>query len=331
MVRIAMLSMAHVHADGYARQVVESQDAALVCIWDDDPSRGKPAAEKYGVPFVEKMEDAIAQVDAVVVNAETAKHKEVYLAAIAQGKHVFTEKALTITTQDADEVVAAVKQSGIKFMISLPQRSHPETLFMKQAIDRGWLGDVTMMRARIAHAAALDRWFQGGSAWFTDEQLAGGGALFDLGCHTVDAMRWIMGEPESVVAQINNFSGNYDIDDNAVVAVRFKSKALGILDVAFVQRGGLNLWEVFGTEGYMVRGLPGQRVAIQSRKVQANGLDGWFIPTRLPDPLPSPMQQWLGAIERDEPMHISVEDGRNLTQLLEAAYTAAREGREVKL
>jgi predicted dehydrogenase len=331
MVRIAMLSMAHVHADGYARQVVENKEAELVCIWDDNAERGKPAAEKYGVPFVGKMEDAIAQADAVVVNAETSKHTDVYLAAIAQGKHVFTEKTLTVTTKDADEVVAAVKKSGVKFMVSLPQRSNPETLFMKKAIDEGWLGEITTMRARIAHSAALDKWFKGGSAWFTNEQLAGGGALFDLGCHTVDAMRWFMGEPESVVAQINNFSGNYDIDDNSVVAVRFKNKALGVLDTAFVQRGGLNLWEVIGTEGYLVRGLPGQRVSIQSRKLQANGMDGWFIPTRLPDPLPSAMQQWLGAILRDEPMHISVEDGRNLTQLLAAAYTAAREGREVRL
>ncbi len=332
MLRIAMLSFAHVHADGYARQIVNHPEAKIVSIWDDDEERGRAAAEKYNVAYARDLEAVLSRddVDAVVVNAPTAQHKDILLAAVAHRKHIFTEKALTITTADADAVVDAVRASGIRFMISLPRRTWPEHLFLKQVIDAGWLGRVTMMRARIAHRAALDRWFHGGTAWFGDERAAGGGALFDLGCHTVDLMRWFLGPPASVVAKIQNFSNAYDIDDQAVAVVEFKNGALGILDTSWVHRAGPNPIEIYGTDGYVGYGGRGERIQLISTHLQPEGIRGIIQPSELPPPQPSPMDQWISAILHDTPMTITVEDGRNLTQLLGGIYQAARTGRMVR-
>jgi predicted dehydrogenase len=332
MVRVALLGMAHVHARGYAENVQKNADAQITCVWDDDPERGRPAAEQYGAPFVASLQEAVsrADVDGVVINAPTNQHPEVIGAALDARKHVFTEKALTIRTRDADELVAKVRQSGVKFMISLPSRTRSETLFMRKALDDGLLGNVTFMRARIAHSAALDRWFSGGSAWFGDAEMAGGGSLFDLGCHTVDVMRWFLGEPESVSAMTTNFAKAYDIDDQCVALIRFKSGALGVLDVSWVHRAGPNTTEIFGTEGFVGNGYPGVGLHLQSRKLSMGDFEGVVLPRSLPKALPSPLEQWINAVERNEPMTITVEDGRNLTQLLEGIYTSAREGREVK-
>lgn len=333
MVRLAMLSMAHVHAVGYANQVVKNPDAEIVCVWDDDPARGRPAAKKLEVPFEDNLHEVVnnPNIDGVVVNAETNKHPDVILAAVEAGKHVFTEKALTIHLPESDALVAAVQKAGIKFMISLPQRSNPEVLFLKRALDEGLLGQVSMMRARIAHSAALDRWFKDGSLWFGDAAVAGGGSLFDLGCHTVDVMRWFLGEPESVIATTSNVTGAYDIDDQCVAVITFKSGATGILDVSWVQRAGPNLWEIYGSEGFAGKGFPGQpSVQLQSRKAEVLGLTGTFTPARLPEGRPTPLEQWVSAIAHDTPMHITIEDGRNLTELLDAIYTSAREGRAVR-
>ncbi len=332
MVRVALLSMAHVHAAGYAQQLLKHPDAEIACVWDDDPARGRPAAAKLGAPFEDDLHDVLGddEIGAVAINSETHKHFDLISAALDAGKHVFTEKALTIDTRGADELVRMVEGSGLSFMISLPQRSQPEPLFMKQCLDEGWIGQVTLMRARIAHAAALDRWFKEGSLWFGDPRQAGGGSLFDLGCHTVDAMRWFLGEPESVSAMTTNLSGAYDIDDQCVALVRFRSGALGILDVSWVHRAGPNTWEIYGTEGFVGRGFPGQGIQLQSRRLEVNGLPGAFTPSRLPPPMPTPLEQWLAAIEKGEPMRITVRDGRNLTELLEGIYTAAREGREFR-
>jgi len=331
-VRIAMMSMAHAHAEGYARQVAENPEAKMICVWDDNVERGKAAAQQAGVPYTDDMDAAIGRsdVDAVIVNAPTAQHKEIYLKAIKAGKHVFTEKALTITTKDADEVVAAAKRTSLKFTVSLPNRTRPETILIKDLVERGAIGDVTMIRARVGHQAAIDRWFKGGQLWFVDEKAAGGGAMFDLGCHTTDFIRWVMGPPKSAVAIMNNFSGVYPIDDNGVAIVEFKNKGLGILDSSFVHRSGPNLIEVFGTEGYIGRGFPGQNIVIQSRKLRAGDMDAWVVPVKLPDPKPSIMQAWISAILRDTPLITTVEDGRNLTQLLEGCYTAWHTGKKVE-
>src|SRR5712692_8723672 len=145
MVRVGLLGMAHVHAGGYARQVQQNPEAEITCVWDDDPERGRPAAEQFGVPYVSDLRAAVSRedVDGVVVNAPTSQHPEVIGAALAARKHVFTEKALTIRTREADELVQAVRRSGVKFMISLPSRARPETLFMRKVLDEGLLGDVT--------------------------------------------------------------------------------------------------------------------------------------------------------------------------------------------
>lgn len=330
MVKVAMLSMAHVHAAGYGQQLQKNPDAEIACVWDDDPARGRPAAAKLGVPFEDGLHDVLGDdgIDGVVINSETNKHFDLISAAVEAGKHVFTEKALTIGTGEADDLVRRVEEARVRFMISLPQRSNPQTLFLKQCLDEGLLGDVTLMRARIAHSAALDRWFKEGSLWFGDERLAGGGSLFDLGCHTVDVMRWFLGEPESVVALTTNLAKAYDIDDQCVALIRFRSGALGILDVSWVHRAGPNTWEIYGTEGFCGRGFPGQPVTLESREVQFHGHTGTFTPQRLPDALPSPLDQWIAAVEHGTPMRITIRDGRNLTELLEGIYTASRERRE---
>ena len=74
--------------------------------------------------------------------------------------------------------------------------------------------------------------------------------------------------------------------------------------------------------------LPQKSVQLASRKVAVEGLTGTFTPERLPRALPSPLEQWVAAVDRGEPMQITIRDGRNLTQLLEGIYTSAREGRE---
>src|SRR6185503_16028976 len=119
---------------------------------------GRPAAAKLGVPFEDDLHGVLGDenVAGVVLNAETNKHFDLISAAVDAGKHVFTEKALTPDLRSADELVRQVEASGISFMISLPQRSNPETLFLKQCLDAGLIGQVGLMRARIAHAAALD-------------------------------------------------------------------------------------------------------------------------------------------------------------------------------
>lgn len=330
---VAMLSFAHVHARDYAAQVENHSHLRLVAIWDEDGARGRMEAERRGVPFYTELDQVLAlpEVEAVVVCAPTFMHRDILIAAAQAHKHIFTEKALTINVQEATEVMRAVEDAGIRFMISLPSRSRPEILFAKKMVDEGYLGDITLMRARVAHMAALDRWFSGGSAWFGEESKAGGGAFFDLGCHRVDIMRWFLGEPASVVAQMTNFSGAYEVDDNMVATVAFRSGAIGILDVSWVHRYGPNPLEIYGTQGYLGvdQGPAGPRIQLISQRATPGEVHGCITPATLPTALPTPIQQWVSAIREGTTPHINIYDAWALTQMLENCYRAAREHREI--
>jgi 1,5-anhydro-D-fructose reductase (1,5-anhydro-D-mannitol-forming) len=325
-VRIAMLSMAHAHADGYASEVASLPNTELVVIWDDEVDRGKPAAEKFGVPFSTDLDAVLSRsdIDAVVVNSETCKHTDHYLAAISAGKHIFTEKTLTLTTSDADKVVKASNDAGIKFTVSLPSRTRSENLLIRKLVDDGVLGDITLVRGRVGHCATLDNWFSEGTQWFVEADKSGGGAMFDLGCHTTDMVRWIMGPPKSAVALMTTVGKTYDIDDNGVAVVEFGDGGLGVLDSSFVHRAGPNLFEVFGTEGYVGRGFPGQGVVLHSTKLRDDEIQN--MTANLPESLPSIMTTWVSAILHGTPLTTTVEDGRNLTEMLEGSYIAWHSG-----
>jgi predicted dehydrogenase len=323
-----MLSFAHVHAHGYAKQVVENAKAELVVVWDHLESRGKSAAEQYRVPFYADLDRILAlDIDAVVVNVETNLHPEVMIAAARAGKHIFTEKALAITVAECDRIIAAVEQAGVKFMISLPSRCNKDLLLAKKAVVDGLLGEITFGRGRVAHCASLDKWFKEGSAWFVDAEQAGGGALFDLGCHRMDVIRWMMGEPKKVMAIVNNFSPNYAIDDNSATIIEFAGKGIGVVDVAFVHRSGPNPFELYGTEGSLTMGAG--PLALTTTQLNPEQIAACL--SSGPEAPPMPMQQWIDAIEVGSPMTISIQDGRNLTELLQAAYQSAEQEKAIHL
>ncbi len=329
MIRVAKLSMAHVHAGGYARKINDNPETELVAVWDEEEYGGRNAAEQYEVPFYTDLDEVLSRddVDAVSVDAITSDHPRVMIAAAEAGKHIFTEKALAIDVEGCDAIIAAVEKAGVKFMISLPSRCNSEILFAKNALEDGLLGDLTFGRGRIAHSAGLDKWFSGTSAWFADAERAGGGALFDLGCHRVDVIRWLMGEPKSAIAKINNFTGNYQIDDNSVSVVEFANKALGVIDVAWTHRSGPNLLELYGTEGSFVAGHG--EMHFETRKLSDEEKAEYIA--NAPAAPPEPMQQWINAILRDEPMTINIQDGRNLTELMQAFYLSSERGVSVEL
>ena len=162
MITIAKLSFAHVHARGYANQILENPETELVAVWDEEEYGGKEAAAEHNVPFYSDLNQVLNRedIDAVVVDAITSDHPRVMIAAAEAGKHIFTEKALAITVNECDRIIETVEAAGVKFMISLPSRCNPDLVFAKKAVDDGLLGDLTFGRGRVAHSAGLDQMVQ---------------------------------------------------------------------------------------------------------------------------------------------------------------------------
>lgn len=127
MLKVALLSGWHVHTGGYAKFIQEQPDAKLTVIWDDDEARGKEWAERLGIDYESDLSKMLARedVDAVLCDAPTNDHCALLVQCAKAKKHIFTEKALAPTVQECEEIATAVRDAGVKFVISFPGSPRP--------------------------------------------------------------------------------------------------------------------------------------------------------------------------------------------------------------
>jgi len=323
MLKVGMLSMWHVHADGYAAFVNTQSDAKVAAIWDDDAARGKAAALKYSAVFEPDLDRFFALVDAVVVDAPTSDHMELMIAAAKAKKPIFTEKALCPTLEGCAVVADAVRENGVKFAISFPGLISGEMRFAKEAITSGKLGKLTYLRIRAAHGGSSQGWLP--DYWYEADK-TGGGAMMDLGCHPNYQASYLLGKPVRIASVFNTVCCPNTMEDNAVSVIEFENQAIAVLESGFVSPYSPSAMEIQGTEGSIF--IEGGKLRMYSKP---SGVNGWVIPDDIPAPLPAPLRQFLDAVLYDKPILFGIEQAIALTELLENEYKAHTEQRVVQL
>ncbi len=324
MLNIAMLSKWHVHADNYAAFVQAQPDARITCVWDEDAARGKAWGEALNVPFVACVDELLARpdVDAVIIDSPTSMHGELMVKAAKAGKHIFTEKCMCLTVKDCDEVISAVEKAGVIFTISFPQRARGRSLLVKKLIEEGTLGDVTLVRTRSSHNGALAGWLP--DYWF-DPGTTGGGAMMDLGAHPMYLARWLLGRPARISSLFNTRAG-YAVEDNAVCVIEFENKAIAVTETSLISGMNPDTLEVYGTRGVLL--ALDNTVRLRTEETMKKTPDGWTELQPLPDE-PLPLRQFLDSALYGKPVQYGLKEGRELTELMENAYRAHRERREI--
>jgi predicted dehydrogenase len=322
MLKVAMLSYWHVHAWDYTKQLMARDDVKITAVWDEIPERGEKNAKEIGAAFEADLDALLGRndVDAVVINTPTNMHREVMVAAAKAGKHIFTEKVMALTVRECEEIAQAVREAGVKFCISFPHRTMPHNLFAKKVVDEGLIGDITLLRIRNAHNGSVAGWLPD---HFYDPVECGGGAMIDLGAHGMYLSRWLLGEPVRITSMFNNYIDK-PVEDNAVSVIEFKNKAIAINETGFVTSDSPFSLELYGTHGSLFIGGADNQIRLVSSKMESQ-VPGWIIPTQLPDPLPSAIDQWVEGILRDGEILFGLEDGIELTRLMEGAYKSHRE------
>lgn len=329
MIRVAMLSRWHVHANDYARQANENQSIEIAAVWDEEVSRGQAWAQELGVPFYASLDDLLArpEINGVIVDTPTSMHKDVMIRAARAGKHVFSEKVLALGTADVSSIFEAVDAAGVKLMLSLPRLSDAVNIYAQDALQEGLLGEITAVRCRVAHNGAVPRG-DSGKGWlpdyFFDTSITGGGAMIDLGAHPIYLTNRVAGAAKAVTARLTSYY-NRGADDNSVILVEYQSGAVGIVESGFVSGGSPFVFELHGTAGTLV--IEENKVRIRSGKFETRD---WVTP-ELPARLPMPMEQWVTMIESGAEPSISREDMFRLTQINEAALRSSQEGVRVVL
>lgn len=327
MLRVAMLSFWHVHARDYAKQATANPSTEIVAAWDEEPERGRAQAAELGVRFYENLDELLAQttIDAVIIDTPTNLHCDVMLAAARAGKHIFTEKVIAPTLHEVNNILAAVEQAGVKLTVSLPWLNFGYTLAIRDMLERRLLGELTLVRTRLAHNGAL------GNAWlpehFFDLEQTGGGALIDLGCHPMYLARLFLGLPESVSASYGYVTGR-PIEDNAVATLRYPNGALGVVEAGFVNPFSPFTIEIHGTLGSLFYGTPQNTLLLRSSLCESG--EQW-ITQALPEDAPPAFAQWVEHIQNDTTAHENIALAVDLTRLMEAANLSVQNNQAVRL
>ncbi|HEV3477535.1 MAG TPA: Gfo/Idh/MocA family oxidoreductase [Rubrobacteraceae bacterium] len=223
-VGVGIVSFAHVHAPPYASVLSSLQAAEFVGVADDDASRGREAADRFGVRYFDDARALFDAVDAVIVCSENSNHARHTVAALESGVHVLCEKPISTTVEEARAMIRASSESGRQLRIAFPVRYLPAVRQAKEIVRSGAIGRV------LAVNGTNHGQIPGG--WFLDPDLAGGGAVMDHTVHVADALRWMLGtEVRSVYAEIGRFFGAERTDDGAILTLELEGGA--IADGAF--------------------------------------------------------------------------------------------------
>lgn len=332
--RIAILGVAHYHANFWTRAFLQSEGVELAGVWDADPERSREFARRHGIALMEDRSALIAASDAVAVCSETSAHVELIRAAAVQARPVLCEKPLGTTIADCDTIAAIVSASGIRFMQSFPKRFDPVNHEIAALLRDGTIGKVMLARVRHGHSHGFDPEFRKG--WFVDPVLSGGGTLLDEGVHAADFLGWMFGKPTTAFATVSSDTFGLPVEDTAAAVFRFDDGPIAEVTTGWGFAAADSSIEIYGTEGTIVLG----GVDIASRPTRESDFlrifrrdgSGWTSSPTVPHFKTGIFHEHVAwafakALREGGPMPVTLEDGRRAFAMIDAAYRSARTGR----
>ncbi len=253
-------------ARDYVGPAIEaSANGRLVACYDPDPRSRKMAADLFRVECFETIDTFLAcpGLQAVYVAAPNDAHRGLVEAVAQAGLPVLCEKPMATTLADAEAMVTACVQAGVRYATAFDQRFHAAHRALAGLIAKGRLGTVTAIR--IVYACWLPaNW--AGDNWRIDRKRAGGGALMDLAPHGLDLSATLLGEP---LVEVSAFGQarvhHYDVEDGALLMARSRSGVLVQMHVAY------NCPETLPRRRLEVTGTAGQAVATDTMGQTAGG------------------------------------------------------------
>jgi 1,5-anhydro-D-fructose reductase (1,5-anhydro-D-mannitol-forming) len=321
-ITVAVLGFWHVHAAEYAQRVRQHPATELVAVWDDDPARGRAAADSLETVFLGDLDDLLARddIDAVTVTTATTAHRSIMMRAGQAGKHIFTEKLLAPTVTEAEEIIGTADEARVALEVSLPWLYHGSTRAILEELDDGRLGELTYCRIRLSHDGAIAGWLP---ERFYDPAAAVGGALSDLGCHPVYLTQLFLGPlPASVSATYASFTKR-QVEDHAVVTLAYPGGAIGVIETGFLSRDPFTI-EMHGTRASLA-----YESTENLLRVRSAGTDTWESLSVPPDE-PDAFSRWVTHIQDGTRADDNLTRAIELTRLVSTANTAATTGTTVR-
>lgn len=236
--------------------------AKVMGVCTRDPAHAKAAAQQFGIPIAAETEDALIQspdIDVIDICTPNVYHYETILKAIAAGKHIYCEKPLCVTEEQAAEAARLAQARGITAGVVFNNRFLLPVMRAKEYIAAGKIGDILSFRGAYYHSSATDTAKPAG--WKQNRDICGGGVLFDLGSHIIDLLYYLCGEFDEVFgvsrivypvrAGMDGRAWNTNADEAFYMLARLKNGASGTMETGKIFTGTNDdlSFEIYGTNG----------------------------------------------------------------------------------
>lgn len=347
--RIAQIGCGQI-APQHLKAYGESPLAELVVVVDVDPVAAQEAAAANGsVAWTTSFDEAIARadVDAVSIATPHYLHAPQTIAAARAGKHVLCEKPFTTSLADADAMIAACRDNGVRLGMWMVLRYAASSRAARALLRAGAIGEIVNIRLPDVHNKVINYYQRGvggrarPSEWRGSRSASGGGALIMNAIHQIDALRFITGlEVQRVAAEWVNFTGLADVEDMIAVLLRYSNGAIGTIDTANYAPGGGEpaVLRIYGSKGQLQLVRGGLRAYVEQDVAAIDGLPAIKAGEWQDVPLTEAgntrtllLEDFVRTVHSDQDPPITGHDGRAAIEVVFAAYASAESGETVPL
>ena len=213
----------------------EILSAQLTAVCDTDYSKALSIGELFKVPSYDDMDKMMQNedIDVVVVLTPSGLHAKNVINLAKYQKHIMVEKPMALTIDDADAMIKACDENNCKLFIIKQNRFNVPVVKLREALEANRFGKLILGTVRVRWARHQkyydqDKWR---GTWAMD-----GGVLTNQASHHIDMLEWMMGDVESVFAKASTALAKIEVEDTAIVTLKFKNGALGIIEATTATR-----------------------------------------------------------------------------------------------
>jgi myo-inositol 2-dehydrogenase/D-chiro-inositol 1-dehydrogenase len=328
MIRIAFAGAGGI-AQRHAQAIASLKGAKLTAVTDIAPEKATDLASRYDAEAYDTLAACLPHADVVYVLTPPSTHRELTAQAVAAGKHVVVEKPIAIEIADAEAMVAAAADAGVKLMVAFNMRFRVGFKRLKEAVASGKLGEPLQWWSR-----RMGMGVGPGPNWRTTPGLLCGMSIESLS-HDIDLMRWMVGDVATVKAEtLASRPELPGFDDNAAALFALQRGGMGMIHASWSSHLGMNSRGVVGTEGTAMVGggglwdldrfhLKTTSMAHETIEVLNDKLDVKSYREE--------SRHFVDCVAHDRRPMVTGEDGLAALRISHAMLTSHREGTAVEL
>jgi len=320
----------------HANAVVKAKGTTLYAVCDIEKEKAEALASTYGAERVytdyhELLRDP--KVDVVSICTPSGIHGEMVINAARAGKHILCEKPIEITREKIDAIEKAVEESGVKLDCVYQLRYAPGPQAVKRYIETHNLGKLIYGRVYAQNYRSAE--YYKSATWRATWELDGGGCLMNQGVHSLDLLRWMMGDVKSVTASCKTLSHDIAVEDTAMAIAEFTSGAVASIVASTAaappqnmislhfEKGTIDFYDKECHGAFLDATLPPLELKVE-QEVRGEENKAIALDSHIPM-----VQDLADAIMQNRDPAIPLKEGRKSVELILGIYESSRTGKPI--